>query len=74
MFAYLYTGGNYSSGTGVNPPASSLPANAHIDYFRVYDAKPQAVNSSVSIAAGNASQAEGNCGSTPFTFTVTRSG
>ena len=43
MFAYLYTGGNYSSGTGVNPPASSLPANAHIDYFRVYDAKPQAV-------------------------------
>ena len=74
MFAYLYTGGNYSSGTGVNPPASSLPANAHIDYFRVYDAKPQAVNSSVSIAAGNASQAEGNSGSTPFTFTVTRSG
>ena len=74
MFAYLYTGGNYSSGTGVNPPASSLPANAHIDYFRVYDAKPQTVNTSLSIAAGNANQAEGNSGSTPFTFTVTRSG
>ncbi len=40
MFAYLYTGANFSSGTGVNPPASSLPAYAHIDYFRVYSAKP----------------------------------
>ena len=36
MFAFLYTGANYSRGTGVNPPVSSLPASAHIDYFRVY--------------------------------------
>ena len=40
VFAYLYTGANYSHGTGVNPPTSSLPANARIDYFRVYTAKP----------------------------------
>ena len=33
-----------------------------------------ALASQLSIAAGNASQAEGNSGSTPFTFTVTRSG
>ena len=38
MFAYLYTGANYSRGTGVNPPVSSLPAYAHIDYFKVYPA------------------------------------
>ena len=42
MFAFLYTGANYSQGTGVNPPVSSLPAYAHIDYFRVY---PVAVTS-----------------------------
>jgi hypothetical protein len=40
MFAFLYTGADYSLGTGVNPPVSSLPASAHVDYFRVYDAKP----------------------------------
>ena len=38
MFAYLYTGANYSRGTGVNPPVPSLPAYAHIDYFKVYPA------------------------------------
>jgi hypothetical protein len=65
MFVFLYTGGNYSSGTGVNPPASSLPANAHIDYFRVYDAKPHAVNTSLSIVAANANGAEDKSSSAP---------
>jgi len=68
MFTYLYTGANYSVGTGVNPPLNSLPASAHIDYFRVY------ASSSFAIAPTSASRSEGNAGTTPFTFTVTRSG
>lgn len=43
QFVYLYTGANYSSGTGVNPPLSALPAYAHIDYFRIYSSKPSCV-------------------------------
>jgi beta-glucanase (GH16 family) len=74
MFTYLYTGANYSRGTGVNPPVTSLPASAHVDYFRVYAGNPPPAGSSFSIAPASVSHAEGNFGTTPFTFTVTRSG
>jgi beta-glucanase (GH16 family) len=74
MFTYLYTGANYSAGTGTNPPVASLPASAHIDYFRVYAGNPAPASSSFSIAPANVSHPEGNAGTTPFTFTVTRSG
>ena len=74
MFAYLYTGANYSAGTGTNPPLASLPASAHVDYFRVYAGDPPPASSSFSIAPANVSHSEGNAGTTPFTFTVTRSG
>jgi hypothetical protein len=74
MFAYLYTGANYSSGTGTNPPLASLPATAHVDYFRVYAGNPPPASNSFSIAPASISHSEGNVGTTPFTFTVTRSG
>jgi hypothetical protein len=51
MFTYLYTGGNYSNGTGVTPPASSLPAYAHIDYFRIYPSKPSTTPAVPALAA-----------------------
>ena len=73
MFAYLYTGANYSAGTGTNPPLDSLPASAYVDYFRVYAGNAPA-GSSFSIGPANVSHGEGNRGTTPFTYTVTRSG
>ena len=74
MFTYLYTGANYSVGTGTNPPVASLPASAHLDYFRVYAGNPPPASSSFSIGPANVLHPEGNTGTTPFTFTVTRSG
>ena len=74
MFTYLYTGANYSAGTGTNPPATLLPASAHVDYFRVYAGNPATEGSSFSIAPANVSHPERNTGTTTFTFTVARSG
>jgi hypothetical protein len=74
MFTYLYTGADYSAGTGTNPPVASLPATAHVDYFRVYAGNPPPASTSFSITPANVSHAEGNTGTTAFTFTVTRSG
>ena len=74
MFTYLYTGANYSAGTGTNRPNTSLPARVHMDYFRVYAGNPPPASSSVSITPANVSHTEGATGTTAFTFTVTRSG
>ncbi len=56
MFAYLYTGANYSAGTGTNPPLASLPASAHVDYFRVYagDPPPAKPSSGTTISTSSA--------------------
>ena len=74
MFTYLYTGANYSRGTGTNPPVASLPATAHIDYFRVYAGNSAQASSSFSITPANVSHSEGNIATTAFNFTLTRSG
>ncbi len=60
-------------------PGSSSPGNvenAKLNAFAVYGASttPPPAAASLSIAATNASLNEGNSGSTPFTFTVNRSG
>src|SRR4029077_8315238 len=55
-------------------PGWSSPGNvdnAKLDAFAVFSVSGGA---SLAIAAAAASKAEGNTGSTPFTFTVTRSG
>ena len=57
-------------------PGSSSPGNvqnAKLNAFAVYSAGVPP-SPTLSIAAANASQSEGNSGSTAFTFTVTRTG
>lgn len=56
MFAYLYTGANYSAGTDTDPPLASLPASAYVDYFRVYagDPPPAKPSSGTTISTSSA--------------------
>ena len=58
-------------------PGSSSPGNvenAKLNAFAVYSTSGPPPSPTLAIAAANASLNEGNSGSTPFTFTVTRSG
>ena len=59
-------------GPGSNSPGNVQ--NAKLNAFSVFSVGGASASPSLAIAATDASKAEGNTGSTPFTFTVTRSG
>ena len=65
-------------GTGVGNPTVSPPTGyteyASLGRYTVSGTIVDAVNDALSIAATDAVKSEGNSGTTPFTFTVTRSG
>ncbi|MEY4179385.1 MAG: hypothetical protein RLY70_2959 [Planctomycetota bacterium] len=65
-------------GVGVGTPTASPPTGytdyASIGQYTITGSIVTSTGSSVSVSATSAANAEGNTGSTPFTFTVTRSG
>src|SRR5206468_734053 len=65
-------------GTGVGNPTISPPTGyteyASLGRYTITGTIVDPVNDALGIAATDASKAEGDSGTTPFTFTVTRSG
>ena len=68
------TDGALTIQVGPGSSAAGNVENAKLSAFSIYSEPTTAAATTLSIAATDASKAEGNSGSTPFTFTVTRGG